>query len=62
VAERLTAPAEPHLAFQFDRTRDCRDLTASLDALLKAVQVAQVGGKDAALTGLGSLKRLCSAP
>ena len=62
VTERLAAPPRPQQAFQFDRTRDCRDLTASIDALVKAVTVAQVAGKDAALTGLGSLKRLCSTP
>lgn len=62
VTERLAAPATPSHAFQFDRTRDCRDLTLSVDALLKAVQVARVGGKDAALTGLGSLKKLCALP
>jgi hypothetical protein len=60
VTERLAAPGKS--AFQFDRDRDCRDLNRSLEALTKAVQVSQTGGKDAALTGLGSLKKLCSAP
>lgn len=62
VVDRLAAPAQPTKAFQFERGRDCRDLTTSVDALAKAVQVAQVGGKDAALSGLGSLKRLCGQP
>jgi hypothetical protein len=62
VTERLAAPAKPQQAFQFDRDRDCRDLTRTLEALTKAVQVSQVGGKDAALTGLGSVKKLCSLP
>ena len=62
VTERLVAPARPQQAFQFDRDRDCRDLSRNLEALTKAVHVSQVGGKDAALTGLGSLKRLCSLP
>ncbi len=60
VTERLAAPARQ--AFQFDRDRDCRDLSRNLEALTKAVQVSQVGGKDAALTGLGSLRKLCSLP
>jgi hypothetical protein len=62
VTERLAAPARPQQAFQFDRDRDCRDLNRNLEALIKAVQVSQTGGKDAALTGLGSLRKLCSLP
>jgi hypothetical protein len=62
VTERLAAPAKPHQAFQFDRDRDCRDLSRNLEALIKAVQVSQAGGKDAALAGLGSLRKLCSVP
>lgn len=56
---QLAAPARPHEAFQFDRGRDCRDLTASLEALTKAVQITRTADKDTALTSLGSLKRLC---
>jgi hypothetical protein len=56
---QLAAPARPHEAFQFDRGRDCRDLTASLEALTKAVQVTRTADKETALTSLGSLKRLC---
>lgn len=56
---RLAAPAKPHEAFQFDRGRDCRDLTSSIDALTKAIHVTPTAGKDAALAGLASLRRLC---
>ena len=56
---QLAAPARPHEAFQFDRGRDCRDLTASLEALTKAVQVTRSAEKENALSSLGSLKRLC---
>ena len=57
--DRLAAPPKPHEVFAFDRTRDCKDLTSSLDALTKAVQVTRAPDKDATLASLGTLRRVC---
>jgi hypothetical protein len=57
--DRLTAPPKPRQAYEFDPGRDCKDLTGSVDALTRALQIAQVPDKDGALTSLGTLRRLC---
>ena len=53
--DRLTGSS----AFAFDRGRDCKDLTAQVDALVKAVQVTRAVDKDATLASLGTLRRVC---
>ena len=58
-ADQIGAPAKPGEAFLFDRGRDCRDVTASLDALTNAVTGTRVGARDATIASLASLRRIC---
>jgi hypothetical protein len=58
-ADEIAAPARPGAAFIFDRGRDCRDVTASLEALTSAVQGSRAAGRDAAISSLAALRRLC---
>jgi hypothetical protein len=58
-ADLLTAPPKPHEAYQFDRAKDCRDLTASLDALAAAVKGSRAANRDAALASLATLRKTC---
>lgn len=58
-ADQIAAPAKPSEAFQFDRGRDCRDATASLDALTSAVTGTRVGARDATIASLAALRRIC---
>ena len=58
-ADQIGAPAKPGEAFLFDRGRDCRDVTASLDALTSAVTGTRVGVRDATIASLASLRRIC---
>jgi len=60
-ADSLIAPAKPSSAYQFDRTGDCGDVTRSLDVLTAAVQGARVAGRDAALTSLAAVRKLCGS-
>ncbi len=55
----LTAPAKPQEAYQFDRARDCRDLTTSIDALTAAVKGTRVASRDATIASLVTLRRVC---
>ncbi len=59
VVDRLTAPAKPGSAFDFDAKRDCRELGIKHDALANAVQSTRAPEKDAALASLAALKRVC---
>ena len=61
-AELLAAPAGPHAAFVFDRAKDCRDLTASIDALTAAVKGTHVPNREAAGAALAALRRICQRP
>jgi len=45
--------------YEFDRSRDCRDVTASLDALVGAIKNTRAANRDAALTSLTGLRKLC---
>jgi hypothetical protein len=58
-ADEIGAPAKTSDAFKFDRGSDCRNVTASLDALTSAVTGTRVGVRDAALTSLAALRRIC---
>ncbi len=55
----IVAPAAPHQAWQFDTTRDCRELTASVDALIDAAQGTVVAARETAIAGLQSLRAFC---
>lgn len=57
--EALGAPAKAGSTFMFDKKSDCRDLSASVDALVAAVQATYGGDKDAVIPSLTALKRLC---
>jgi hypothetical protein len=57
--DRLGAPAKPAEAYQFDRATDCRDFTASMDALTAAVKGARVASRDATLASLSVLRQIC---
>jgi hypothetical protein len=58
-ADEIAAPAKTSDAFKFDRGRDCRDVTASLDALTSAVTGTRVGARDATIASLTALRRIC---
>ena len=58
-ADEIAAPAKTSGAFKFDRGRDCRDVTASVDALTSAVSGTRVGVRDAAIASLAALRRIC---
>lgn len=58
-AEALVAPPAPHAAYEFDKKRDCREVVASVDALVGAVQGTRVAGRDAALEALATLRKRC---
>lgn len=58
-ADLLGVPPKAGAAYKFDRKTDCRELTASVDALTAAVQGTRVEIRDAALASLASLKRNC---
>ena len=63
-ADTLSAPPKPHEAYDFDRTRDCRDLTASIDALVGAIKLsgaARAPNRDAAIGSLNGLRKVCGA-
>jgi hypothetical protein len=58
-ADQVSAPAKPAEAFRFDRSRDCRDVMTTLDALTAAIQATRVSQRDAAIASLGSVRRVC---
>ena len=58
-ADVLGAPPKPHMAYQFDRARDCRVFTSSLDAMSTAVKGTRGAARDATLDSLGVLRKLC---
>jgi hypothetical protein len=58
-ADEIGAPAKPQESFRFDRSRDCRELTASLDALTSAVTATRVASRDATLASLAAVRRIC---
>jgi hypothetical protein len=45
------------VGYDFDRKRDCLDVTASIDALTGAMQKTAAAGKDAAVESLGRCER-----
>lgn len=55
----LAAPSKPNAVFQFDRTRDCRDFTTSIDALAAAVRGTRAISRDATIASLTTLRRVC---
>jgi hypothetical protein len=58
-ADLLAAPVSSKAAYDFDPKRDCRDLSATLDALSSAVKNARVTSKDPVLASLAGLRRMC---
>jgi hypothetical protein len=61
MADILSQPTKPgEAAYEFDRARDCRDLTTSVDALAAAIRSARTPSRDAALASLDALRKLCS--
>jgi len=61
-ADLLAARAKPRSGFQFERARDCRDLTAAVEGLISAVKDSRVETRDAAIGSLDGLKQMCQAP
>jgi hypothetical protein len=58
-ADEVASKPKPSEAFMFDRGTDCRDVTMSLDALTSAVKGTRVSARDATLSSLAALRRLC---
>lgn len=59
LADLLVQPRKPNEAYEFDRARDCRDLTASIDALTAAVKATRAANRDAAIASLATLRKIC---
>ena len=57
--DTLSGPAGPHATYEFEKTRDCRDLTASIDALVGAIKTTRAPSRDAAIASLNSLRKVC---
>lgn len=45
--------------YDFERARDCKDLTASLDALVGAIKGTRSANKDAAIGSVNALRKVC---
>lgn len=58
-ADEVASKPKPSEAFMFDRATDCKDVTMSVDALTNAVKGTQVSSRDATLTSLTALRRIC---
>ena len=58
-ADEVVAAAKPGEAFKFDRSRDCREMSTSLDALTSAVNATRVGARDATIASFAALRRIC---
>ena len=58
-ADEVSAAPKPGESFQFNRSKDCRDVTASLDALTSAVTSTRVGVREATIASLTALRRIC---
>ena len=59
VKETADTLAPPQKVYEFDRLRDCRDVTASIDALVGAIKNTRAPNRDAAVTSLTGLRKLC---
>lgn len=55
----LAAPPKSNAAYQFDRAKDCRDFTTSIDALAAAVKGTRAANRDATIASLTTLRRAC---
>jgi hypothetical protein len=59
-AQQLSAPpADPHTLYVFDKARDCVALAKALDSLQAVVAATSAVGRDAALQGLGAMRKAC---
>jgi hypothetical protein len=58
-AETLTAPPLGKVGYEFDRKRDCHDVTASIDALTGAVQKTATASRDATVASLAGIRAQC---
>ena len=58
-ADVLLVPPDGKMAYAFDRSRDCRDVTTSVEALAAAIAGTKIGDRDTALASLGRVKELC---
>ena len=58
-AEALTAPAKSSAGYAFDRARDCRALSESVEALTSALRGTRAEGRDAAIERLVTIKKRC---
>jgi len=58
-ADEIGARPKPSETFLIDRVRDCKDVTASLEALISAVTGTRVGDRDATIASLAALRRIC---
>jgi hypothetical protein len=59
LADDLVRPRKANEGLEFDKSRDCRDLVAGVEALATAVKGARTAGGDAALAGLAALRKFC---
>jgi len=57
--DRIGAAAKPAEAYQFDRGKDCREFTTTMDALTAAVKGTRVANRDATIASLAALRRIC---
>lgn len=60
-ADLLLTPSKPGAAYQFDRKRDCQEVPLAIDALTAAVEGTRAEGRDAAISSLAALKKICGS-
>lgn len=60
-ADSLADRPKPNEIFDFDRVRDCKELTSSIDALVAAIKATKSANRDAAISSLSGVRRLCGA-
>ena len=58
-ADSLADRPKPNEIFDFDRARDCKDLSASVDALIGAIKATRSVNRDPAVASLGGVRKLC---
>lgn len=60
-ADFLAMPSKAGAAYKFDKKGDCRDVTLAIDELTAAVQGTRAEGRDAAISSLAVLRKICGA-
>jgi hypothetical protein len=60
-ADFLTAPSKPGSAYEFDKNRDCREVTTAIEVLTMAVEGTRVDGRDGVISSLAAVTKICGS-